>query len=138
MATSEPRRVSTQSNAPATRTERGVSGVKATFTARDLSIYPSRLSSEDDRRLAPKYTLPEDEYNRLVLNFNSRKGWAYSDAEVLRMARDYVYGDERTRRIIYDRLEDANFHSDLARIQQLADDPEAIEAIERRTKNRRR
>lgn len=104
----------------------------------DLRIYPSRLSDKDEVRLRPQYRLSESEQTRLVSAYNSKRGWAYSDAEIERMAKDYINGNDRTRAIIYARLEDANFHTNLSQIQQLADDPEAIAGIARRSRARRK
>lgn len=119
-------------------TQNATQGTKASVTMQDLSIYPRRLSDEDNRRLQPRYTFKTGEYEREVTNYNERRGWGYSDRDVETMATDYIYGNPRTRAIIYERLEDANFHSAISRIQQLADDPEAIAALEKRARNRRK
>ena len=145
MATSEPVtqniRVGTTTRS---RTEANIVDVRnLPLKMSDLEVYGSSRAIwgthgfADTHRDVLNYNFSSDEYSRLISAYSERHGYGYTDAEVLRMAKDYIKGDTRKRAIIYERLTDSNFHSAAAQIVMLSDDTEALKAIASRKKVRR-
>lgn len=112
MAIREPRKVGTSEVIG--RTERATMGIAPlTITSVDqLNNYSRNVARED----IPQYRWRAGEYEIEVYAENERVGWSFSKADVVRMANEYMRGNQRDKAIIFERLTDANFHPEAARI----------------------
>lgn len=112
MATREPSRVGTQGTR--SRTQNAAMGIapQRITSYEQLSGYPRRVASED----IPQYNWQRGEYPIEIYAENERVGWSFSREDVVRMANEYKRGSNRDKAIIFERLTDANYHTEAAQI----------------------
>ena len=55
---------------------------------------------------------------KYISNYNKRNGWGFSKLSLLATMRQHQKGDEKMKRLMEDRLEDANFHGYCADLRE--------------------